>query len=339
MEKEVFNGLRAGLRSEETLRYSAAMGCAVQQESAAAGDQKSTATTLDVGKSLIVQSNQCGGLKSSSDGSASNTSTDGSSNNLKKAHSALVKILESAPLKCSNLSKIDAGAGGNAGSNSSNQVVVGVSNEVTTKMCGFKSAGSGRPSNQIEDPPTVKMKPTPKIDFCPWKKTTIAKEWISACDQELQKHALESSEQSKSHQAHEEEEEGSSTSLSAISNSQPPNQQPNPCCRSRESSQSSDHSSLSASPEPASDDSCSNCSSNSSSDCCSDYLINDLCKQFEENLCEDHGFFRRSIQQKIQYRPCTKNQQCSILRINRNRCQYCRLKKCIAVGMSRDGEY
>lgn len=51
------------------------------------------------------------------------------------------------------------------------------------------------------------------------------------------------------------------------------------------------------------------------------------------------GFFRRSIQQKIQYRPCTKNQQCSILRINRNRCQYCRLKKCIAVGMSRDGKY
>nr|CAD7451773.1 unnamed protein product [Timema bartmani] len=52
--------------------------------------------------------------------------------------------------------------------------------------------------------------------------------------------------------------------------------------------------------------------------------------------CCPQGFFRRSIQQKIQYRPCTKNQQCSILRINRNRCQYCRLKKCIAVGMSRD---
>ena len=50
------------------------------------------------------------------------------------------------------------------------------------------------------------------------------------------------------------------------------------------------------------------------------------------------GFFRRSIQQKIQYRPCTKNQQCAILRINRNRCQYCRLKKCIAAGMSRDGK-
>ncbi|XP_037076982.1 nuclear hormone receptor E75-like [Pollicipes pollicipes] len=48
------------------------------------------------------------------------------------------------------------------------------------------------------------------------------------------------------------------------------------------------------------------------------------------------GFFRRSIQQKIQYKPCTKNQNCSILRINRNRCQYCRLKKCMTVGMSRD---
>nr|UUJ74944.1 E75A [Lepeophtheirus salmonis] len=56
-------------------------------------------------------------------------------------------------------------------------------------------------------------------------------------------------------------------------------------------------------------------------------------------LCIFHsfqGFFRRSIQQKIQYRPCTKNQQCNIQRINRNRCQYCRLKKCIASGMSRD---
>lgn len=49
------------------------------------------------------------------------------------------------------------------------------------------------------------------------------------------------------------------------------------------------------------------------------------------------GFFRRSIQQKINYRPCSKSQQCAIVRNNRNRCQYCRLKKCISVGMSRDG--
>ncbi|XP_018025430.1 nuclear hormone receptor E75 isoform X2 [Hyalella azteca] len=48
------------------------------------------------------------------------------------------------------------------------------------------------------------------------------------------------------------------------------------------------------------------------------------------------GFFRRSIQQKIQYRPCSKNQQCLVQKTNRNRCQYCRLKKCIEVGMSKD---
>lgn len=55
------------------------------------------------------------------------------------------------------------------------------------------------------------------------------------------------------------------------------------------------------------------------------------------HACEGcKGFFRRSIQQKIQYRPCLKNQQCNIQRVNRNRCQYCRLKKCISVGMSRD---
>ncbi|VDN05314.1 unnamed protein product [Thelazia callipaeda] len=48
------------------------------------------------------------------------------------------------------------------------------------------------------------------------------------------------------------------------------------------------------------------------------------------------GFFRRSIQQKIQYRPCTRNQQCVVARNNRNRCQHCRLQKCIKVGMSRD---
>ncbi|KAH9523789.1 Nuclear hormone receptor e75 [Bulinus truncatus] len=55
------------------------------------------------------------------------------------------------------------------------------------------------------------------------------------------------------------------------------------------------------------------------------------------HACEGcKGFFRRSIQQKIQYRPCLRNQQCNIQRVNRNRCQYCRLKKCIFVGMSRD---
>lgn len=32
-------------------------------------------------------------------------------------------------------------------------------------------------------------------------------------------------------------------------------------------------------------------------------------------------------------------ENCTIMRINRNRCQQCRFKKCLAVGMSRDGEH
>lgn len=50
------------------------------------------------------------------------------------------------------------------------------------------------------------------------------------------------------------------------------------------------------------------------------------------------GFFRRSIQQNIHYKMCVKNENCLIMRMNRNRCQHCRFKKCLSVGMSRDGE-
>lgn len=55
------------------------------------------------------------------------------------------------------------------------------------------------------------------------------------------------------------------------------------------------------------------------------------------HACEGcKGFFRRSIQQNIQYKKCLKNENCSVIRINRNRCQQCRFKKCLSVGMSRD---
>ncbi|KAI3359134.1 hypothetical protein L3Q82_002593 [Scortum barcoo] len=55
------------------------------------------------------------------------------------------------------------------------------------------------------------------------------------------------------------------------------------------------------------------------------------------HACEGcKGFFRRSIQQNIQYKKCVKSESCSIMRINRNRCQQCRFKKCLSVGMSRD---
>ncbi|KAK5609692.1 Nuclear receptor subfamily 1 group D member 2 [Crenichthys baileyi] len=55
------------------------------------------------------------------------------------------------------------------------------------------------------------------------------------------------------------------------------------------------------------------------------------------HACEGcKGFFRRSIQQNIQYKKCLKNESCPIMRVNRNRCQQCRFKKCLMVGMSRD---
>ncbi|KAK7884293.1 hypothetical protein WMY93_027416 [Mugilogobius chulae] len=55
------------------------------------------------------------------------------------------------------------------------------------------------------------------------------------------------------------------------------------------------------------------------------------------HACEGcKGFFRRSIQQNINYKMCVKNENCLIMRMNRNRCQHCRFKKCISVGMSRD---
>ena len=50
------------------------------------------------------------------------------------------------------------------------------------------------------------------------------------------------------------------------------------------------------------------------------------------------GFFRRSQSGPISYQ-CPRNRNCAIDRVNRNRCQYCRLQKCLALGMSRDGWY
>ncbi|VDP01691.1 unnamed protein product [Heligmosomoides polygyrus] len=50
------------------------------------------------------------------------------------------------------------------------------------------------------------------------------------------------------------------------------------------------------------------------------------------------GFFRRSIQKRMEYR-CLRDGACPIYKQNRNRCQACRFKKCIAVGMSRDCEF
>ncbi|XP_005105182.1 uncharacterized protein LOC101863045 [Aplysia californica] len=48
------------------------------------------------------------------------------------------------------------------------------------------------------------------------------------------------------------------------------------------------------------------------------------------------GFFRRTIRHKLIYKPCETPGRCLIMRISRNRCQYCRLEKCLNAGMSHE---
>ena len=50
------------------------------------------------------------------------------------------------------------------------------------------------------------------------------------------------------------------------------------------------------------------------------------------------GFFRRSQSSVVNYQ-CPRQKNCVVDKINRNRCQYCRLQKCLALGMSRDGQF
>ena len=47
------------------------------------------------------------------------------------------------------------------------------------------------------------------------------------------------------------------------------------------------------------------------------------------------GFFRRSQSSVVNYH-CPRQKNCIVDRVNRNRCQSCRLTKCLQLGMSRD---
>ncbi|XP_061079628.1 retinoic acid receptor alpha-B isoform X2 [Conger conger] len=54
------------------------------------------------------------------------------------------------------------------------------------------------------------------------------------------------------------------------------------------------------------------------------------------SACEGcKGFFRRSIQKNMVY-TCHREQSCIINKVTRNRCQYCRLQRCLEVGMSKE---
>eukprot|EP00096_Caligus_rogercresseyi_P009714 TRINITY_DN334_c0_g2_i1.p1 TRINITY_DN334_c0_g2~~TRINITY_DN334_c0_g2_i1.p1 ORF type:complete len:681 (-),score=179.54 TRINITY_DN334_c0_g2_i1:445-2487(-) len=47
------------------------------------------------------------------------------------------------------------------------------------------------------------------------------------------------------------------------------------------------------------------------------------------------GFFKRSIRKQLGYQ-CRGNKDCEVTKHHRNRCQYCRLQKCLAMGMRSD---
>nr|QGX48190.1 PPAR_1 [Sinonovacula constricta]QPO24037.1 peroxisomal proliferator-activated receptor [Sinonovacula constricta] len=48
------------------------------------------------------------------------------------------------------------------------------------------------------------------------------------------------------------------------------------------------------------------------------------------------GFFRRTLKKDLVYKPCRENSQCRIDTGTRNKCQYCRYKKCLNAGMSQN---
>ncbi|ODM91911.1 Nuclear receptor subfamily 2 group E member 1, partial [Orchesella cincta] len=50
------------------------------------------------------------------------------------------------------------------------------------------------------------------------------------------------------------------------------------------------------------------------------------------------GFFKRSIRKDSNY-SCLRESDCEVTKYFRNRCQYCRLKKCLRMGMSRKCEF
>ena len=51
------------------------------------------------------------------------------------------------------------------------------------------------------------------------------------------------------------------------------------------------------------------------------------------------GFFKRSVRRRLIYRCQAGTGLCMIDKAHRNQCQACRLKKCITMGMNKDGKH
>lgn len=62
-------------------------------------------------------------------------------------------------------------------------------------------------------------------------------------------------------------------------------------------------------------------------------------KHYGQFTCEGcKSFFKRSVRRNLTY-SCRANRQCPIDQHHRNQCQYCRLRKCLKMGMRREGEF
>lgn len=62
-------------------------------------------------------------------------------------------------------------------------------------------------------------------------------------------------------------------------------------------------------------------------------------KHYGQFTCEGcKSFFKRSVRRNLTY-TCRGSRNCPIDQHHRNQCQYCRLKKCLKMGMRREGEF
>ncbi|KAI0989411.1 hypothetical protein GJ496_010620 [Pomphorhynchus laevis] len=63
---------------------------------------------------------------------------------------------------------------------------------------------------------------------------------------------------------------------------------------------------------------------------------NAACQHYGVRTCEGcKGFFKRTVQKKAKY-VCLGDRNCPVDKRRRNRCQYCRYQKCLAVGMVKE---